>query len=326
MMLRKRERVRPWAAALVLVMVPTATTASPGGAPPGGTARGTDDATALAPPPAGATRWGRHGHEISGRAAATDLPADMPSFFRAARDQLAYLNYEPDRWRDQRYRAMQNGFAFDHYLDLELLPDGALDAQDRFEYLAALHAAGIENAAQAAGLLPFRIQELYERLLTQFRLWRRAENRTTRAWIEQRVINDAGILGHYVADGANPHHATVHYNGWAAGWPNPQGFPSDRTFHARFESVFVGARVTQADLTPYIRPPRLLDDVRAEVRAFLEASNAQVVRLYELDRERAFDADNTSPVHRAFAVERLAAGVDMLRALWWTAWVRSAAG
>jgi hypothetical protein len=182
-----------------------------------------------------------------------------------------------------------------------------------------------DAAAPTVGLLPFRIVELTQRLRTGFRRWRAAPDAETRGWIEQRIIDDAGILGHYVADGANPAHTTVHHNGWVG--PNPRGYASDRQFHSRFESAFVEARVSDADLRAAMRAapaPRAVGDVRAAVLDYLRASHAEVERLYELDRVARFDAANARPEHEAFAVARLAAGTAMLRDLWWTAWVTSA--
>jgi hypothetical protein len=268
-------------------------------------------------------RWGRDGHVMSGLAAATDLPAEMPQFFRDAREQLGYLNYEPDRWREGRFREMDDAFEFDHFLDLENVPPAALEARDRFEYLLLLARAGLAEPQREGGLLPFRIMELYQRLHVEFRLWRAETNPQNRRFIEQRIVNDAGILGHYVADGANPHHATIHYNGWAEGALNPNGYTMDRTFHRRFESDFVGAKVRVEDLTARLRTPRLIPDVRAAVMQHIRDSNAAVGRLYDLDKQQAYGADNNSQAHKDFAVERLSIGVDLLRALWWTAWVQS---
>jgi hypothetical protein len=270
-------------------------------------------------------RWGDHGHRISGRAAATNLPAEMPAFFRDAAAQLEYLNPEPDRWRNRTYAAVDDAYEFDHYVDLEIVPDSALAAVNRFQYLAILERGGMDNAARAAGLLPFRILELYERLIVEFSLWRSTLDDEARRSIEQRIINDAGILGHYVTDGANPHHATIHYNGWAEDAPNPKGFTLDRTFHRRFESDFVGAQVRLQDLLPHVSAwPRRLGDARTEIMAFLSTSNAQITRLYELEKLEGYQATTTSAAHKRFAVDRLAAGVEMLRSLWFSAWLASA--
>lgn len=43
--------------------------------------------------------WGAHGHTIAARARCARCRRRCPRF-RDAEDQLAYLNPEPDRWRD----------------------------------------------------------------------------------------------------------------------------------------------------------------------------------------------------------------------------------
>lgn len=269
--------------------------------------------------------WGMHGHTMSGRAAATRLPAQMPLFFREATAQLAYLNPEPDRWRADTLRAMDEAFKYDHYIDWEVIPDSAIAARDRWGYLAVLRRTGLERPEREAGLLFFRVLELHQRLTTEFRLWRTTTDPEQRRWIEQRIINDAGILGHYVTDGANPHHTSVHHNGWAKGYPNPRNYTTDNTFHRRFESDFVGARITLQDIQPRINAtPRHLADTRTEVLAYLRQSHSQLERLYQLDQRNPFNQQTTAPENKAFAVERLAAGANMLRDLWWSAWLNSA--
>lgn len=273
--------------------------------------------------PRAARAWGEAGHRLSGRAAATALPKEMPKFFRKATNQLEYLNPEPDRWRSRALPEMDAAFSYDHFVDMEMIPPAALDAKDRYAYLIALYQAGVQRP-ENAGLLSFHIVELYQRLRTEFHLWRNAKDSRTREWIEERIINDAGVLGHYVSDGANPHHTTIHYNGWNKDTPNPNNYTRDNTFHRRFESDFVQARVAIGDLLPKInKTPRLLDNPRAEIMNYLRASNAQVTRLYEIEKRNTFNAQTTATENKEFAVERLVAGVQMLRDLWWTAWVKS---
>lgn len=273
---------------------------------------------------AAARRWGYSGHEIAGRAAATSLPVELPSFFRDATDQLTYLNPEPDRWRGDGFAELNEAKRYDHYIDFEIIEPSILDAVDRFRYLSALQAAGLARPAREAGLLPFRIVELYQGLVVEWRLWRREQDPVRRAFIEQRIINDAGILGHYVTDGANPHHTSVHHDGWRADFPNPRGFTTEPGFHSRFESRFVEANITLDDVLPHINDtPRRLPDPRADILAFLRSSHDRLERLYELDLIEPFSATTSHPEHGAFAVERLAAGANMLRDLWWSAWLDS---
>src|SRR5213079_2937787 len=95
---------------------------------------------------------------------------------------------------------------------------------------------------------------------------------SVRPWIEMRIIDDAGILGHYVADGSNPAHTSIQFNGWAGN--NPNGYATDKQFHARFESGFVRANVRIADVLAQVdTTARVLPDLRAGIIAYLRESN-----------------------------------------------------
>ena len=273
--------------------------------------------------------WGEAGHRITAQAASAALPADMPRFFRDAAPQLAYLNPEPDRWKERaegsRDQALDGGSSPDHFLDLEMIPPAerarALAARDRYAFTAQLRAGGVDPSK--AGALPFAMLELTQRLRVAFRQWRVAPNDTQRAWIEARIVNDAGILGHYVADASNPAHTTIHYNGWVG--ENPEGYATDNRFHGRFESAFVQARVQLADVQPaVVASPNQFETLRPAIVEYFMRTHGEVERLYRLDKASPFNGSNTTPANKAFAVERLAAGATMLRDLWWTAWITSA--
>lgn len=268
-------------------------------------------------------RWGDAGHRIVADAAVKALPTDMPAFFRNAGAQLTWLNPEPDRWRDfgeQRLDpALAIGSGYDHFVDLEWVPDSAFKARDRYEYLAIVKASGHD---QAVGFLPFRILELQQTLRVDFRLWRAATDDNVKRHLEARIINDAGILGHYVADGANPHHTSIHHNGWVG--DNPDGYATDTRTHGRFESVFVQFHVGPADVTPLmVAPPVALPNVRDATMSYLRASAALLRPLYDLDKVERFDSNTVAATHKAFVAARLAAGATMLRDLWWSAYVAS---
>jgi hypothetical protein len=235
---------------------------------------------------------------------------------------------------------MDQAWSYDHYIDLEnVVADGsalagsdaasigALGAGDRFGYLRRLYELGMERPERDGGFLPFRIVELYQRLVTEWRLWRRETHPVRRRWIEERIVFDAGILGHYVTDASNPHHTTIHFNGWDADAPNPQGYTYDREFHYRFESAFVAARVGYGDVRARTgeRARSVAGGARRAVLAHVLEAHRRVDELYRLERDLGFDPDG--PAHRetvGFAAERIAAGADMLRTLWWSAWLESA--
>lgn len=274
----------------------------------------------------GVRGWGPHGHALSGQAAAMKLPAEAPKFLRKAVDQLSYLNPEPDRWKDRVESDLDKAItatSLDHYIDLEYVPQGALNAPTRYDFGAAIVKSG--RKATDAGFLPYRILELYQTLRVEFRLWRVEKDRNRRAWIEQRIINEAGLLGHYVSDGANPHHTTMHHNGWVG--VNPKGYTvysRERGIHFRFEDEFVGARIQLNDVLPLVAStPRVIDQPREAVLAYLRSSFALVEDLYVLDKKEQFGISSTSVENKKFAAARLAAGAEMLRDMWWSAWVTS---
>jgi len=272
--------------------------------------------------------WGPKGHEMSGRAAALKLPEEMPRFFRKSVDQLAYLSPEPDRWRDRVEadvdKGMSQSMAADHFIDLELAPKGTLTALvNRYDFAAEVIKSG--KKPTEVGFLPYRILELFQRVRVEFRLWRAEHDEKRKGWIEERIMNDAGILAHYAEDAANPHHATMHYNGWVGA--NPKGFTvysREHGFHARFEDEYINTHIEFADVLPHIAPVKVLTKPREDIFAFLERSNSLVEQLYMLDKQESFGEATKSAEHKAFAVARLADGCGFTRDLWWTAWVTSA--
>lgn len=271
--------------------------------------------------------WGEKGHYMANEAATFGLPNDMPSFFYRAFPELIHLAYDPDRWRGagESLDAMNPP---DHFLDYEFVADLKLPP-NRYKYLALLGSSGtlrrhgIYN--DTAGFVPWRIAELSQMLEQLFRQWRasRPESRE-REFFEHDIINVAGILGHYVSDSANPHHATIHYNGWVA--PNPNNYANDCEIHGRFESDFVSHAIEIGDVTPHVaRTPQLRTDYFQTAVDLIKASNALTETLYRIDRDGGFDLTLPPKAEgKAFAIARLAAGGSMVRDYWWSAWRNSA--
>jgi hypothetical protein len=271
--------------------------------------------------------WGDAGHRMIGETAGLRMPPSTPSFFRNASKQLGYLNPEPDRWKDRGERnldpALEGGTSPEHFIDADMATPAvlaaALKAPNRYAYADTLRAAGIN--ATVFGYLPFRMLELAQQLRVDFRNWRAAPD-SIKPWIEQRIIDDAGLLGHYVADGSNPMHASDQFNGWTRA--NPNGYATDKQAHARFESIYVGSHIALNDVLAKVDTnARVLPDLRAAIVEYLRESNSQIERVYQLDKAHAFDANTTAPENKEFVTDRLAVGARMLRDLWYTAWVTS---
>jgi len=275
--------------------------------------------------------WEEDGHLIVNRAAAQRLPADMPAFFRAAEDRLAWLGPEPDRWREESEPALKAAQEPDHYLKFELLGEDFEFPPDRYAFYAALE--DLRDQREAAGedpdaLLPERVGlqlyvtvELYDRLVVAFRQYRTliADGEPTEL-VDGNIVLYAGWLGHYVADGAQPQHTSVQYDGWSG--PNPNGY-SGPGLHYRFEGQFVHDNITVEDIVPRVAPPTRLDDPYNDYLAFLRSSHELVEDVFRIDRGGGFTGPGT-PEGLEFAKTRLAAGAQMLLDLWYTAWLESA--
>jgi S1/P1 Nuclease len=273
--------------------------------------------------------WGNEGHQYVNQVAAQHIPPDMPRFLRRAVVEITYLGPEPDRWRNPSEYALKNAQEPDHYIDLERvdwldpLPPG------RYEFYQKLYAKRAATAdhpddylPERVGLQPYITAEVYGRLKAAFREYRQrqAAHQPTAA-VQQAAIFYAGWLGHYVGDGSQPLHTTIHYNGWVG--PNPNGYTTEHGIHSKFETDYVSRNITAKDFASLVHSPSRLNDPFAQYVAYLKDSNKLVEKVYALDKVKGFDGKGTAEAFD-FTAHRLAAGSQMLLDLWYTAWVESA--
>jgi len=297
-------------------------------------------ALAVAAAPAVVSAWGNTGHRLIGVAAVRALPDDLPAFLRtsAAATEVGELAREPDRWKgagQPHDRERDTAHFVDMLDDGRIMVAGgpSIDAlpELKHQYDAALIAAG--SSVNEAGYLPYAIMDGYQQLVRDFAYWRvlnAIEARETdpgkRAWYredrmrrEALILRDMGVLGHYIGDGSQPHHTTIHYNGWDRNTPNPEGFTTSRQTHGAFEGDFTG-RVARLDAVERGMTAPALEgfDLRARVPAYLKTTLAQVTPFYALEKAGGFA--ETDPRGAAFVAARLSAGASELRDLIILAW------
>ena len=176
---------------------------------------------------------------------------------------------------------------------------------------------------QNVGMLPYVTYEYYVSLLSAMRDYRRelAANRDTTA-AEHEIVFLAGVLGHYVADGSQPLHVTMQYNGWKG--ENPNGYSTSNKFHGLVEGDYVHVNVKAAEVEPLVKPtkPMVLADPFEDFLKYLRHSHTFVEETYQLEKAGGF-ADAGTPEAKAFTEARLAEGAIELRNMIYTAWVRS---
>lgn len=279
--------------------------------------------------------WGSTGHRTIGEEAIRALPSYMPAFLRTAQsiaDVGEYAN-EPDRWRGSG--KVHSERDAQHFIDLN--DDGAtlggmtLDQLPETEeaYAQAVVAKG--GDPDHAGYLPYAEVDAYQQITKDFAYWRvltlmetREHDKAKWAWYhadrvrrEQIIKYDLGLLAHYIGDGTQPLHLSVHYNGWGD-YPNPNGFTTDR-IHVPLEGPYVLANVKPADVranmpayTPCTDPVMTCFTVR------LKASFDQVVPMYQLYKDGGFN--DGDPRGKAFMAKQIGLGAANLRDAILDAW------
>ncbi len=294
---------------------------------------------AVAAVPGAVSAWGNTGHRMVGVAAMHGLPEELPAFLRTsgAAADVGELSREPDRSKGggQPHDRERDTAHFIDLTDDGHVLTGAGPSIDNLptlksQYDAALVAAG--GDVDDAGYLPYAIMDAYQQLGRDFAYWRilnAAEGRETDlqklAWYradrnrrEALILRDIGQLSHFVGDGSQPLHASIHFNGWGD-FPNPEGFTLSRQTHGAFEGAFVARAVRQEAVEQAMAAPQLDGfQLKPRVVAYLKTTLSQATPFYRLEKAGGFvDVD---PRGAAFATERVAAGAAELRDLIILSW------
>lgn len=289
--------------------------------------------------------WGNDGHMMINYMAVEHLPTEVPAFVRNRNglDVIQYLGPEPDRWRNPAEGELSATQAPDHFIDMEWAryaatpctggTNGCVDGmklpEKRYDFIRALAAAQkdhpeISLTPEKVGMQPWQVEEVWQRLKVDFREYRKlAAAHADTAPVQTAVLYDIGRLGHYVADGSQPLHTTIQYNGWIGS--NPNGYTTDRTIHWQFESAYVSAAIKRADVEPLVAaaPPKQIDDEWTQYLEYLHHTNSEVEKVYQLEKAGGFNGSGTVEA-KGFTEHCLAAGAIELRDLIYSAWVHSA--
>ena len=203
----------------------------------------------------GAGAWDYEGHHAINDLALASLPKDFGGFEMtpALKGRIEFLAGEPDRWRNVGDLSLKNFNPPDHYIDLEDLKLYDLTPETlpmmRYDFAADIARAraahpekfppidpdkDADHTRELDGFLPWAITENYDKLksdfssLKAFRQYGGTPEEIANAQAD--CIYVMGVMGHYVGDGSQPLHTTVHFNGWVG--DNPKGYTTRTTFHA----------------------------------------------------------------------------------------------
>ena len=294
--------------------------------------------------------WSNRGHRLVNQAAAESLPSDMPAFMHTPRavGEISYLGPEPDRWRPETAPDLSKSSSPDHVFRYEAAMAASPLPRQRYEYLKRLEALRLQHPEQAAqltpqltGTLPWQVEEVYQRLVSTFVVYRIVEGDVpaTRGAdmvplskddlpnIESTALFYAGWLGHYVGDGCMPLHATVNSAGWVEK-SNPNGYTASGSIHHNYEVVTDQAiddgKITAKSIESQMRPARVVPDSFADTLAYLRTEGRFAGDVYRFEKQGALTGAGT-PALDTFTEARMAEGAAMLRNLICSAWLQSKA-
>lgn len=304
-----------------------------------------------------AVAWDYEGHRAVNELALAALPTNFPAFVftKEARERIAFLAGEPDRWRNvTNDPSLSHVNAPDHYLDIEELSEVGLSPETlpplRYDFMArfangrAAHpkilspaeaAKNRDHTRELAGFLPWAITEYCGKLRSGFsslKAFREYGGTPEEIANEQAsIIYVMGVMGHFVGDGSQPLHTTVHHAGWVG--DNPKHFTTNQFIHAWIDGGFFRRTggINLESLSKKIRPAKIVgdplkpDDLFRRTMDYLQTTHKEVERVYQMNKDGKLRAENPDPREaRAFLEERIVAGGQMLGDLWFSCWQQAA--
>lgn len=292
--------------------------------------------------------WDYDGHRLVNQIALASLPKEFPAFIATpeARERIAFLSGEPDRWRNTSDLNHFNGP--DHYLDFEELQPYKIDplSLDHFRYdfvgtCAKYRAAHPESfkpvdperdrdhTRQLVGFLPWAIMENFDRLKSGFSYLKAFQEAGTPEEIanaQADIIYVMGVMGHYVGDGSQPLHTTINFNGWAVENPNQY---TTRQIHSWIDGGYIQkiGGLELKDLTAEVKPaqPLAAGDPFKQILNYLADQQKMVEPLYKMEKEGKLSGEGENGLQgKPFISHQLVVGGQMLGNLWYTAWQQAA--
>ena len=221
--------------------------------------------------PASLQAWGMDVHRFLTRRAIEGLPPDVRPFFARDLDFISEHSVDPDLWRVVGLAGDRGAEEPNHFLDIDGLDEPRPFTGVPRTWEGYLARYGSERANRM-GRLPWRIEELYGRLVEAFRQVGQGD----RPYAGDNARYLVAVLAHYVEDAHQPFHAVLNYDGQLTG---------QRGIHARFETTLVMRNRWRFDLAPVIVRP--ISDITEFAFATLVESESLVERVLEADRRAA---------------------------------------
>jgi len=228
--------------------------------------------------------WGMDVHRFITRRAVEQLPADLRPFYVAKVDFISEHSADPDLWRVVGLKGPLGDEDPNHFLDLDALDEPAPFKNVPRAWDAFVARYGIDRANKM-GRLPWRTEEIYNKLVTTFQ----DVGKGTVGYAPDNSRYLIAVLAHYLEDAHVPFHATQNHDGQLT---------NQRGIHSRFESDLVLRNLSKLTIvTPVTVKP--IANIRDFVFDTLVDSQALVAPLLDADKKAALGRDKYDDAYYA---------------------------
>lgn len=216
--------------------------------------------------------WGMDVHRWLTRQALDGLPGELKPFFAEQRDFIGEHSVDPDLWRVADLRSSYGGEDPNHFLDIDALDDPAPFRNVPRTWAGLVEKYGVARA-EKAGRLPWRAEDMYNKLVSMFQELAKP-NGSGYAADNARYL--AAVFSHYIEDAHQPFHATENYDGQLT---------NQRGIHSRFETELVLRHRESLNVVPTTLRP--IGNIRDFMFETVIASQALVAPVLQADRAAA---------------------------------------
>lgn len=273
----------------------------------------------------GSFGWGVWGHQHINRAAVFALPMPMRAFFF---NHIDFITIEASIPDVRKYTIHDTKEGPRHYIDLETFGDHPFEELP--ETWDAAKAKYGENKLIKAGILPWYIQEITDKLTDAFRHHDKV-----------RILFLSADLAHYIGDAHMPLHTSLNHDGQLTG---------QRGVHALWESLL--PELFGKDFNLHVPEATYISNIKQETWNILKESHGQVKTLLSTEKKlldtwpknKIYETDSTGKILRnkynnarftyAFAkayyealdgmVEhQMRLSIEKSADFWYTAWVNA---
>ena len=301
--------------------------------------------------------WDYEGHRVVNQLALSTLPATFPAFAltAAAKERIAFLSGDPDRWRNADDPTFNHLNGPDHYIDLDNVQRFGIDPHDlpkfRYDFVAAMARAraahpevltnldvghDVSHTSQVEGFLPWEMVENFDKLKSEFSTLKALEQVGTKEEIEneqQSIVYTMGVMGHYVGDSSQPLHVTKYHHGWRG--DNPNHYTTDSKFHGWIDGGYFKQMggVHVEDVADKMKPAKPFASTHADYKPgdLFKLANQYlcdqlqfVEPLYRLEKDGKLTGEGeTGKQGMSFLKQQLATGAQLLGDMYYNAWLES---